>query len=236
MHILVTRPEPDANALRTRLEAMGHRVSVFPLLTTMFRDDAAIDLGGVSALVATSRNGLRALLRRPLHTQCLALPIFTVAREAHFKTVIEGTASARELVETIAHHEVSRSGTLLVLRPDEPAFDVSGALRQKGLTVREVTLYTTVPQDTLDPAVAAAIENKDMDAVLLMSPRSAATFTHLIQKAGLGSAARELAYLCLSSAVVGPLSPLHPVSIHTAVKPNLEEMLALVAVLASKSR
>jgi uroporphyrinogen-III synthase len=243
MHILVTRPEPDATEMRLRLEAMGHRVSVSPLLRIAFRGDVPVDVKGVSAVVVTSRNGLRALMQRPQCAECLALPIFTVgpgtgamAREAHFTTVIEGHASARELIDVIVRHAAARCGTLLIVRPDEPAFDVSGALRERGFPVRDVALYRSIPEGSLDPAVAAAIETGDMDAVALMSARSAAAFARLIENAGLAAAARKLAYLCLSEAVAGPLKPLRPANVHVAVKPNLEEMLALAAGLASKSR
>ncbi len=32
MHLLITRPEPDAAELKSRLVALGHEVSVEPLL------------------------------------------------------------------------------------------------------------------------------------------------------------------------------------------------------------
>ena len=61
MRLLVTRPEPDALKLRAALEERGHQATVEPLLRVSFEDADAIDLDGVQALIATSRNGLRAL-------------------------------------------------------------------------------------------------------------------------------------------------------------------------------
>ena len=65
MHLLVTRPESDADPMRVRLEAMGHRVSLCPLITIELAPDAAVHLDGVQALVATSRNGLDAVAEGP---------------------------------------------------------------------------------------------------------------------------------------------------------------------------
>ena len=61
MRLLVTRPEPDALKLRAALEERGHEATVEPLLSVSFDDTDPIDLEGVQALIATSRNGLRAL-------------------------------------------------------------------------------------------------------------------------------------------------------------------------------
>ena len=65
MRLLVTRPEPDALKLRAALEERGHEATVEPLLQVSFDDADPIDLDGVQALIATSRNGLRALKSHP---------------------------------------------------------------------------------------------------------------------------------------------------------------------------
>jgi hypothetical protein len=65
MHLLVTRPEPDAMKLAGRLEQDGHDTTVEPLMRLSFEDAEPIDLDGVSALIATSRNALSALRASP---------------------------------------------------------------------------------------------------------------------------------------------------------------------------
>jgi uroporphyrinogen-III synthase len=61
MRLLVTRPEPDALKLGAVLEEMGHEATVEPLLSVSFDDAEPVDLDGAQALIATSRNALRAL-------------------------------------------------------------------------------------------------------------------------------------------------------------------------------
>src|SRR6478609_3379311 len=65
MRLLVTRPEPDALKLRALLEEHGHQAAVEPLLRVSFDDADPIDLEGVQALIATSRNALRTLKSHP---------------------------------------------------------------------------------------------------------------------------------------------------------------------------
>ena len=78
MRLLVTRPEPDATALRAQLIAQGHEVLVEPLITIRFDNADPIELDGVQALIATSRNGLRALASSPAIEQARSLPLFAV--------------------------------------------------------------------------------------------------------------------------------------------------------------
>src|SRR3972149_594406 len=60
MHVLITRPEPDAGALKAQIEAMGHAVSLEPLLQIELLPIAADALAGAQGLVAPRRNGFRA--------------------------------------------------------------------------------------------------------------------------------------------------------------------------------
>jgi len=78
MRLLVTRPEPDALKLRAALEEHGHEATVEPLLSVSFEDGDELDLDGVQALIATSRNGLRALKSHPALAEARALPLFAV--------------------------------------------------------------------------------------------------------------------------------------------------------------
>ena len=60
MHLLVTRPETEAARTTRQLEAMGHRVTIAPLLEIV-TETPPLDIRGVQALVLTSRNAVHAL-------------------------------------------------------------------------------------------------------------------------------------------------------------------------------
>ena len=242
MHLLVTRPEADAAELKARLESMGHRVSLAPLLGVELDAAPAIDLGAVQALIATSRNGLRALAGSPVLESAARLPILVVgpataalARKLGFARVMEGPGSAPGLVALATAELEPRNGTLLHLAGDRQAFDLKCALERHGFEVRQPVLYRTRPAGSLTPEVADAIRSGSLDGVILMSPRTAEIFATLVAGAGLVEEARGLLLLCLSTSVANRLAALSPIQVRIAARPNANEMLALVTAMAAKS-
>lgn len=241
MHFLVTRPETDANEMRRKLEALGHRVSLAPLL--IIEDTGGeIGLAGVQALIATSRNALRALARNPACAEAITLPIFAVgpatgadARDLGFSTVIEGPAAGHDLVAVIAADTDPAAGALLHLTGDKLAFDLAGLLRERGFDVRNTCVYRSLPAERFAAEVHDLIASGRLDSVILMSPLTAATFASLTSAAGLSERASRITYLCLSEAVAGGLKPLAPLRVLVATRANSEEMLALAAGLAANS-
>ncbi len=65
MHLLVTRPDPDASELITQLEHAGHTVSNFPLLKIKFLKPLPLATLPPQAILITSANGARALAKHP---------------------------------------------------------------------------------------------------------------------------------------------------------------------------
>lgn len=241
MHILVTRPEPDAASLRQRLEALGHRVTAAPMLSIELAPEAIGNLRGVAALIATSRNGLRALAASPRMPAAVRLPVFAVgkataaaARAMGFATVIEGPGTARALAGVIAKHMKAEDGTLLHLAGDRLAFDLKTALEAAGFAVRQPMVYRQLPAADFAPPVATAIRDGAVDAVILMSPRTARVYASLVATAGLADGARRAAYVCLSPAVAAALAGLEPVRTEVAASPGMDSLMDAVTVLSSK--
>ncbi len=104
-----------------------------------------------------------------------------------------------------------------------------------GFVIRVEVLYRTVESQAFAPDLIAALRGETLDAVMLMSPKSAEVFVRLTMDAGVVEPVRKMAFLCLSSEIAGCVSSLAPINLMTAQSPNLEEMLALVTLLAAKS-
>ncbi|MCZ7594343.1 MAG: uroporphyrinogen-III synthase [Hyphomicrobium sp.] len=126
MHVLVTRPESDAAALRKQLEALGHTVTVEPLLRIYPLPVAANAVDEVAGLIATSRNALRTLAKSPAIDKARKLPLIAVgpgttqiAHELGFARVIAGTGSAADLVPTIMQTAGELKGPLAHVRGEE---------------------------------------------------------------------------------------------------------------------
>jgi len=235
MHVLVTRAEPDASELKVQLEALGHTVTVEPLLQIEFMPLKAGAFKSAQALIATSRNGLRALAASPVRPHALKLPIFVVgpgtaelARTLGFARIIEGAGTAGDLVPQVAGQIEPARGTVVYLAGETFAFDLEAALENQRIAVRKVIVYRAKPSQTLTARTAQLIASGPLDAVILMSPRTAAVFTQLVSAARLKDSAHRLAYLCLSKAVAQGLQGLGPVRAEVAAKPNTDEILRLV--------
>ncbi|HZA01944.1 MAG TPA: uroporphyrinogen-III synthase [Hyphomicrobiaceae bacterium] len=241
MRLLVTRPEPDATELKAHLVARGHEVLIEPLIIVNFEEGDSVDLEGVQALIATSRNGLRALARRPLGQEARALPVFAVgpgtaatARALGFDRVVRGPSNARELVTLIAERADVNSGPLLHPAGDTLAFDFAPELKRLGFHVLRPIVYRTTAVAQLSGSTVARMRNGLVDGVLLLSPRTAEIYAALVNKHGLVAVSRNVLHFCLSAAVARRLMPLGHVKTEVAAHPTLQEMLALVARVAAQ--
>jgi len=245
VHFIVTRPEADAEALQAPLEAMGHRVSLAPMLTISFPGTAPLDVTGCAALIATSRNGLRALeiQRDSLSPEVWQIPLFAVgpgsaalARSMGFAEVVEGPANAAALVPLLAVRFAGQASVFTHLSGDAQAFDLKAALVPLGFELRQLVLYRSNPATVLPGDILTGLAQNSFDAVILMSPQTAQTFVKVVAQAGLTDGARKLDFLCLSSAVESQLMAWQPVRAAIAAKPNLEEILVLASQATKQFR
>lgn len=242
MRLLVTRPAEDSAALKAHLTAAGHEALVEPLIEIEDADTGDLPLDGAQALIATSRNGVRALARSPHASAALALPLFAVgagtaaaARALGFTEVIKGPARAADLVPLIASHAEVNGGPLLHLAGDVLAYDLAGELQRLGFHVLQPVVYTTREAKRLSGSTLARIADGRLDGVILLSPRTASVWVRHLAAAGLQATAALLHHFCLSRQVAQPLTALGPCRIHIPVEPTLKEVLALVSRAAAKS-
>lgn len=239
MHLIVTRPAADAADFARQLQVLGHRVSLAPLLYVSLSSEP-VPLDGVQAIIATSRNALRAIADGPYRAAAAVLPVFVVgpgsealARSIGFQTVTTGDGGARELLPRILGAVPPKSGPLLYLRGDRVAFDMVTELQRAGFEVRQQVVYRAIPATALPSDVVRDIRSGVDTGVILMSPRSAETFRRLASDAGLTEQMTRLTYFCLSPNVADALGSPAPRRVATAKQPTAEEMLALVKELAS---
>ena len=239
MHLLITRPEPEADAWKAHLSRLGVAITVDPLLIIELLPVAALDLTGVQALVVTSRNGLRALAGIPLLAAALAPPIFVVgpgtaslAAEIGFRDIIQGSGSARDLVPLISARAKPEAGHLLQLSGDKIAFDLEAALKPAGFQLMRQVVYRSRPVHRLAAPTIDAIGTGRIDTVMLTSPLAARTFANLAIHAGLIAPCQRLIYICLSQNVAAGLALLNPAEVHVAAAPNSDSTFALIETLA----
>lgn len=234
MQILVTRPEPDSLKLKGILEARGFSAVAAPLMRFQSQPLALDQFEGITGLIATSRNGLRALVGTEALEYARQLTVFAVgtataeeARRMGFKRIVKGPGTAAALGPLIASMIDPVEEVLLHLAGERLAFDLAGELALLGVRVVSETVYRMIPAERLHQDIVTAISRGAIDAVMLMSPDTARIWVRLIQQHDIVSAAREMEHLCLSDAVARRLATLAPARVGTAPRASLEGMLAL---------
>jgi uroporphyrinogen-III synthase len=235
MRILVTRPEADAKALTAHLVAAGHDVFVEPLLEVTHEDCDEIDIDDAQCLVATSRNAVRALAESPDVERARSLPLYVVgpgtagiARALGFMNVVHGSGNAAGLLDLLAERVEVNGGPVVCLTGNHMAYDLPGELRRLGFIVLQPVVYRTSAARVFSTPLLARLRAREIDAVLLLSPRTARTYAHLVQSHNILEVADEVCHICLSESVARQLAPLSCRRIVVARQPNLRELLGLL--------
>lgn len=220
--VWITRARPGALVTAERVAALGFEPIVDPLLAVETLD-AEIDLSHVAALAFTSANGVEAFARL---SDARRLPVFAVGRATARAAQNEGFASVSsadgdvgDLCDLIA---AGVSGPLLWAGAKQPAGDLVGMLRGRGVMARGVSVYQTLERTPSEETLAR------LDApltVLLHSPRAARVLAALLE----ARPAPALRVLCLSQAVAQPLLGLaEPGSVTFAPRPDETALLELL--------
>ncbi len=227
MRILVTRPLEDGEETARQLARNGHTALLAPLLATRFQAGAALPLDGVQAVLATSANGVRALIRRTARRD---LPLFAVgpqtadeASAAGFADVRNANGDARALARATLDWARPEKGALLHVRGSEGASTLADALRRDGFTLHEEILYSVRPLPFPPDAIQAAKAGL-LDAALFFSPRSAGIFRDAALQEVLPT--EPMLALCISAATATALAPLHFRETRVAKAPNQAALLA----------
>jgi uroporphyrinogen-III synthase len=226
MRILVTRPLEDGQDIAARLAAMGHQSMLAPLLQPVWRSGPKPDFTGIQAILATSANGIRALIRR---TPRRNLPVFAVgpqtsaeARRAGFTEIHNADGDARALAQAVPRWTTPAKGALLHVCGAEAPGALGDALRGQGFDVRRAELYAVEAATALPPDAAAALQDGALDGALFFSPRSARVFCALVSDSG------PLTAFCISPATAQALTPGFA-RVAVAPRPNQDALLAMLA-------
>ena len=229
MRILITRPQEDAERVAERLRERGHEVLYAGLLSVRHFDGPELTFEGVSAVVATSANGVRALARR---TPRRDLPLFAVgpqtadaARRAGFDRIECADGDAATLAVAMPSWVKPEDGVLLHAASADNEGRLKELLAEEGYTVDVQVLYEVIAEATLPEQARLALSGDMVDAVIVFSPRSAQALRDSIVRAGLAAACARLAAVCISRATSEGLLPLAFRQVFVAERPNQDALL-----------
>jgi uroporphyrinogen-III synthase len=227
LRILITRPRDRAEPLARRLEAQGHEVLVEPLLSVEPLHPGAVPLGDVQAILLTSVNAAHALPRGGRHLPVLAVGGATAqaARSAGCTTVLEADGEAASLARLVLDRCTPAGGALLHLCGEQVREGLAEHLTAAGFEVRRQVAYRAHAATELSAHLVDVLHRDRLDAVLLLSPRTARTFVELLIAHGLDARVGKVQALCLSEVVAEPCRRLRFARIRTAARPVLDALL-----------
>ncbi len=236
MHLLLTRPVDEAKASAVRLEALGHTVTLAPMLQIAVDTEVAIDSSGLGAIAVTSPRAVRALAERSDFLQILRLPLFgvgdrtaEVARDVGFLTVESAAGDVAALTSLIADRCKPVDGALLYACGRDRRGDLEGRLEADGSLVRTVEVYRADIVSELSKTVQQALADRQIEAVLIYSTRAGQAFVEVLIQAGLRDCLRWLTVFAISEAAAVPFENTIIRDIAIAACPNEASLLDLVA-------
>lgn len=240
--LLVTRPQPEADVLASRLRGMGFATLTQPMLRIQFLDDA--DSLAFSetfqAILVTSANGVRALARHkkylPHNYHLFAIGAATAreARSKGFTSVSVALGDARSLLDLVTQQCRHDAGELLHVCGRDISVDIVSMLRERNFSARRVTLYEALAAECLDETVIIAVRERRIKGVLFYSRRTAKVWDKLVCAADLREYCVDITAYCFASIVAETAAHLPFHDILTARHPNEGEMLVLLESLARK--
>lgn len=233
--MLVTRPEPDAQATLARLDALGISALAAPVMVRQTLDASLPPPDGFTAMVLTSANAVRALAERGVLEQYQHLPVFAVgdrtareASEAGFERVSSAAGALQDLVNAMTIARMR--GPIFYPTGKHQSADLAKALAPLGVMVATAKIYDMVAIEALPDQILAELGG-EIGAVLAYSRRSAEIFATLAASLPRDRRSR-LAMLCLSETVAEPLLEARFSRISLADRPDEDAMMALALAFA----
>ena len=235
MRLVVTRPQSDGARTAAALRERGHEVLEAPLMQV---EPIKADLsGGWGAIVVTSANAPAAVAGNPARAALINLPVIAVgrrsaeaAREAGFSDISSAGGDLRDLVRTVVARRADAKAPLLYLAGEDRSADLVAELVMHGIAAEMRIVYraTTAP---FPPALIAALQGGEVDAVLHFSKRSAENYLAGAREAGLLDRALGVRHFCLSAQIAEPLTAAGAGNVAAAPRPNETALIALLDAL-----
>jgi uroporphyrinogen-III synthase len=230
MRLVVTRPQSDSERTAAALRARGHEVLVAPLMRV--EPVARNFSGGWGGVIITSANAPGAIADSPAGKALFKLPLFAVgrrsadaARHAGFSNVTAAGGDVRDLVKLIAERHADASAPLLYLAGEDRAADLVAELVVHDIAAEMAVVYRAASAP-FPPALSAALQAGEVDAVLHFSKRSAETYLAGAAQAGVAKQALAVRHICLSAQAAEPLAGAGAGRIAIAPRPDEAALIA----------
>ncbi len=225
--VLVTRPQPGADATADRLRALGIAAVVAPMLRVRARP--LVQPPAVQAVLVTSGQALPSLMAASVRGPVLAVGDATAARaRALGLAPVHSAAGDAADLAGLAGRLLERGGAPLLLACGRgQGGALAAALRADGFRVLRRVAYAAEPVRRLPPPAAAALEGGALRAALFLSAETARAFGRALP-AGLVPALATVEALAIGAAAAAALHGLPWRRVRVAARPTEDGVLALL--------
>jgi uroporphyrinogen-III synthase len=204
-YILITRPQPEAEATAAQLRASGYDCIISPVIERapacnyleMLQNYCASPIN----IIASSGYSVKLLSN---YKQALKIPLYltgeklaTQAKKLGFEQVYYASGSAGALIAYMSDN-ASQNSDYLYLHSNHQAVDVVSRLGKAGFRVQGLEIYQTQQATILTNEAMAALQQNQIDRVLLYSAMSARAFIALCNQAGLLRYLQDVSAVCIS--------------------------------------
>lgn len=232
MRLLLTRPIQDSRALAKIIHAFGFKSVIAPILDISILDGPKLNCSNVAALAMTSANGVRAFSersgRRDFDVYAVGDSTAYTARRSGFSNIFSAAGNVGDLADLIIKSVAPDIGEILHPAATHVAGNLKERLVEAGLKYRREIIYESVTATDFSPEVTNMIKARQIDGVLLFSPRTSFRFKLLIDKAGLSKNLQSMRAYCLSREVATNILSLPLLEICIAENPDQKSLLKLL--------
>ena len=224
--VLITRPQPAADATAQLLAARGYVCHLAPML--IIRPEPTLKVADVQAIVITSANALPALsgFNRTLRILAVGDATAAQAMQAGFTHVRSAGRDATALADLVAAECEPTGGALLLASGGGQGLDLAADLRGRGFRVHRRVAYRRMAAEAIPDAALAALAAGRIGHAIFFSADTARAFVRCIEhhKAALAG----VVALAISPHTATALRSVAWRAIHVATHPNQDELVALL--------
>jgi len=231
VRVLVTRPEPEAEATARALAVAGHEAVLSPVMAVRYVEPQLPD-ASFRGVVVTSSNGARGAARLPGAQRLFGLPLHVIgeatAAEAAalgFRQVATVCPDVEALAERLVQSPLQAGPPLLYAAGRDRRPVLERGLNSAGIAYHVAEVYRAEPAGRLSASAERALASGALDAALHLSRRSAQAFLAAAEASGHLAAALRLLHVAISAAAAEPLAAAGASLIAVAPEPTLASMI-----------
>lgn len=231
--VLLTRPQDGSEELAETLSHLGYQSVIEPLLTIKPHAGVQPDFQNLQAVMVTSAHAFDFLDPQlctaknlySLPCYCVGTSTAKAARIFGFQSIIDAGGDGLALATKVATSLKSDHGA--ILHPS--AHDVDSQAREEierlGFKIEAWTVYKAETATELSRTTQTLLRDRNIDAVLVFSTRTARTLKNLLQTHGLEEICKNMVALGISENVRNELNGLPWRILATAHDPTEKAVL-----------